>query len=133
MGKVDDMLNEKLQLLLTPSTRPLTFEVLEDGTFSFITEGTPTGSVSYSLDSGTTWTALSAGSSTPTIPAGSKVLWKGDYKGTSSSDYGKFSSTGKFNVSGNIMSLVDKTCRRSIIPCDGCFYHLFHSNHNFHH
>ena len=105
MGKVDDKLDEKLQLLLTPSTRPLTFEVLENGTFSFITNGTPTGSVSYSLDSGTTWTALSAGSSTPTIPAGSKVLWKGDYEGTSSSNYGKFSSTGKFNVSGNVMSL----------------------------
>ena len=105
MGKVDNRLDEKLQLLLTPSTRPLTFEVLENGTFSFITEGAPTGSVSYSLDSGTTWTALSAGSSTPTIPAGSKVLWKGNYKGTSSSNYGRFSSTGKFNVSGNIMSL----------------------------
>ena len=110
MGKVDDMLNEKLQLLLTPSTRPLTFEVLENGTFSFITEGTPTGSVSYSLDYGTTWTTLSAGGSTPTIPAGSKVLWKGNYKGSYDPDagepiYGSFSSTGKFNVSGNIMSL----------------------------
>ena len=54
MGKVDNRLDEKLQLLLTPSTRPLTFEVLEDGTFSFITDGTLTGSISYSLDYGTT-------------------------------------------------------------------------------
>ena len=61
----------------------LTFEALEDGTFSFTNTGTPTGSVSYSLDNGTTWTTLGAGSSTPTITAGSKVLWKGTYKGIS--------------------------------------------------
>ena len=128
MGKVDDKLDEKLQLLLTPSTRPLTFEVLENGTFSFITNGTPTGSVSYSLDSGTTWTALSAGSSTPTIPAGSKVLWKGDYKGAGSFKYGKFSSTGKFNVSGNVISLMygdDFKDKTDLTGSNYCFIGLF--------
>ena len=56
------------------SSQYLTFEALEDGTFSFLKDG-----LSYSLDNGTTWIALSAGSSTPTITAGSKILWKGDY------------------------------------------------------
>ena len=133
MGKVDDMLNEKLQLLLTPSTRPLTFEVLENGSFGFITEGTPTGSVSYSLDYGTTWTTLSAGSSTPTIPAGSKVLWKGNYKGIDEDNFSRFGSTGKFNVSGNIMSLIygdDFKDKTDLTGSDFCFNGLFYECSN---
>ena len=79
----------------------LTFEALEDGTFSF-TEN----DLQYSLDDGVTWQTLTAGTSTPTISAGNKILWK--QTGLVPSEYvgpGKFSSTGKFNVYGNIMSL----------------------------
>ena len=106
----------------------LTFEALEDGTFSFTNTGTPTGSVSYSLDNGTTWTALGAGSSTPTITAGSKVLWKGNYKGISYSDYGSFSSTGKFNVLGSVMSLAyedDFKDKMDLTGADHIFCELF--------
>lgn len=79
----------------------LTFEALEDGTFSF-TEN----NLQYSLDDGVTWQTLTAGTSTPTISAGNKILWK--QTGLVPSEYvgpGKFSSTNKFNVYGNIMSL----------------------------
>ena len=72
---------------------------------------------------------LSAGSSTPTVIAGSKVLWKGDYRGTSRSDYGQFSSTGKFNVSGNIMSLIcedDFVDKVDLTGSDHCFCYLFY-------
>ena len=125
MGKVDDRLDEKLQLLLTPSARPLTFEVLEDGTFSFSWDG-----LSYSLDYGTTWTTLSAGGSTPTIPAGSKVLWKGNYKAIDEDEnFGQFSSTGKFNVSGNVMSLMygdDFKDKTDLTGSGFCFNSLFY-------
>ena len=79
----------------------LTFEALEDGTFSFTQND-----LQYSLDDGVTWQTLTAGTSTPTISAGNKILWKQtgltpvSYKGI-----GAFSSTVKFNVYGNIMSL----------------------------
>ena len=103
----------------------LTFEALEDGTFSFSKDG-----LSYSLDNGTTWNALRAGSSTPTVNAGSKVLWKGSYHGTSTSNYACFGSTGKFNVSGNIMSLMfgdDFKDKTDLGGYSYCFYRLFYN------
>lgn len=97
----------------------LTFEALESGTFtltmpanvntSFIT------SVSYSLDNGETWVTTQNTNSnitiiTPTINAGDKVLWKGEGNkyaiGDIYTDYSKFSSTGIFNASGNMMSML---------------------------
>ena len=81
----------------------LTFEALEDGTFSF-TEN----ALQYSLDDGVTWQTLTAGTSTPTISAGNKILWKQTGLTTAPNNgigIGTFSSTGKFNVYGNIMSL----------------------------
>ena len=106
----------------------IAFEALEDGTFSFSKSG-----LSYSLDIGGTWTTLSAGSSTPTVTAGSKIWWKGNYKGTSNSNYGSFSSTGKFNVSGNIMSLAykdDFVNKTSLTGSNYCFYKLFYECSN---
>jgi hypothetical protein len=81
----------------------LTFEALVDGTFSFSKAG-----LSYSLDGGTTWTALDAGVSTPMITAGQKVMWKNNTEltPTSSEGIGNFSATGYFNAEGNIMSLL---------------------------
>ena len=79
----------------------LTFEALEDGTFSFTDND-----LQYSLDDGVTWQTLTAGTSTPTISAGNKILWK--QTGLVPPEYigiGTFSSTNKFNVYGNIMSL----------------------------
>ena len=107
-----------------PISRYLTFEVAEDGTFSFSKDG-----LSYSLDNGTTWVALSAGSSTPTVTAGSKVLWKGNYKAISDGDFGQFSSTGEFDVSGNVMSLTygdDFKDKTDLAGSDYCFYGLFY-------
>ena len=79
----------------------LTFETLEDGTFTF-TEN----DLQYSLDNGVTWQTLTAGTSTPTISVGNKILWKQiGLTPTSYTGIGKFSSTNKFNVYGNIMSL----------------------------
>ena len=79
----------------------LTFEALEDGTFSFTTND-----LQYSLDDGVTWQTLTAGTSTPTISTGNKILWKQTgLAPASNSGIGTFSSTKKFNVYGNIMSL----------------------------
>lgn len=80
----------------------LTFEALEDGTFSF-----SLNSIQYSADNGTTWNTLSTGSSTPTITTGNKIMWKANEPTINElGGIGTFSSTGRFNVEGNIMSLV---------------------------
>ena len=81
----------------------LTFEAIEDGTFTFT--GRNSNSLSYSLDDGQTWTALASGSASPTVTAGNKIMWKGTCT-PSDTGIGKFSSTGTFNAYGNTMSIV---------------------------
>ena len=81
----------------------LTFEAIEDGTFTFT--GTSSHSLSYSLDDGQTWTALASGTASPTVTAGNKIMWKGTCT-PSDNGIGKFSSTGTFNAYGNTMSIV---------------------------
>ena len=79
----------------------LTFEAIEDGTFSF-----SKNNLQYSLDDGVTWQTLTAGTSTPNISAGNKILWKQTgLTPASNLGIGTFGSTKKFNVYGNIMSL----------------------------
>lgn len=80
----------------------LTFEALADGTFSFTRNA-----LSYSMDGGVTWSNLSVNTQTPTVSAGSKIMWKATSP-TVSTDYGigTFSATADFNVMGNAMSLV---------------------------
>ena len=79
----------------------LTFIAREDGTFKFSNDG-----ISYSLDSGTTWTTLARNTDSPTIQSGATIMWKGIKTPTSGSGIGHFSSTGAFDVKGNAMSLL---------------------------
>lgn len=120
----------------------LAFEALEDGTFTLTIAASVSVSasiqdVSYSIDEGATWVTTPNVDSqqvvitTPTIEAGNRVLWRGNAKKYGSSDQAcsKFSSTGEFNVSGNIMSLLygkdfeDKLT----LPAMNTFHRLFDS------
>lgn len=78
----------------------LTFEAISAGTFAF------TNACSYSLDDGTTWTALAANTSTPTVSAGNKIMFKADSIWEYGEGCGTFSSTGQFNVMGNPISML---------------------------
>ena len=105
----------------------LTFEAIDSGTFKF-----SGNSVSYSLDNGTTWTSLASNTSSPTVSAGSKIMFKATLTPSSSSPYGIgiFSSTGKFNVMGNPMSLLygdNFNGQTSLSGKDYAFYKLFNS------
>ena len=81
----------------------LTFVALEDTQYSFASA--LQYSLQYSTDNGNSWNTLSATQNTPTIQSGNKVLWKGNIYGTQS-NYGViFSSTGRYSIEGNIMSL----------------------------
>lgn len=97
----------------------LVFRARESGTFTFkYGSGVPAvlhTSISYSLD-GKNWTTAQNVDSeevsltTPTIPAGGKVYWKGTGYGMtqdrSTNKCCSFSSTKNFDASGNIMSLL---------------------------
>lgn len=82
----------------------LTFTALQDTKFTF-TQNT----LQYSLDDGDTWTSLTANTASPIVTTGNKILWKATLTPSSTSPrgIGTFSSTsGNFDVSGNIMSLL---------------------------
>ena len=90
----------------------------------------------YSIDkqSWTTYTWSGTTGETITLAnAGDKVWFRGDNQtfSTSSSLYYSFVVTALdtnkpgLRVDGNIMSLLDKSCKSVTIPCDYCFYYLF--------
>ena len=82
------------------SGKYLTFVAIDSGTFKF-----SGNSVSYSLDNGNTWTTLTSDTNSPTVQSGKKIMWRGNLSPTSNG-IGTFSSTGRFNVEGNAMSLL---------------------------
>ena len=121
----------------------LTLTALEIGSFSLevpagITATEIPGGVSYSVDGGTTWVTTQITSeaqtiTTPIIARGANVMWKAiaNRFGTSSSNYCKFTSTGYFEASGNIMSLEygdDFENQTSLKNYTYCFCNLFRGN-----
>ena len=106
----------------------LTFEALEDGTFSF-----SDNSLYYSINNGVSWNSLAAGTETELITAGTKVLWKRDlyiYINSSSNlSIGRFSSTNKFNISGNILSLfyINNFYEYNILPQKSSYSSSYYS------
>ena len=114
-----------------------TFEAIDSGTFSF--SGSSSGSVDnssilYSLDSGSTWNTLNRGVQSPTVQAGQKIMWKSTTLQPLSWSYGQtkgignFSSTGRFNVEGNVMSLLygdNFSDKLSLSGKNGAFRNLF--------
>ena len=103
----------------------LTFVAKESGTFQL-----SINAVNYSLDDGETWTELAAGTASPTVTTGSKIMWKGTMT-PSSEGIGKFSSTANFDVQGNVMSLLfgdNYKGQTSLTGKDYAFYKLFYNN-----
>lgn len=83
----------------------LTFIPVEDAMFSW-SERAVSGHLEYSINGGQTWVNIADGGSTPTIKAGSKVMWRGNLEPSSSNGIGTFSASGNYNAYGNIMSLL---------------------------
>ena len=81
------------------STQYLTFVAEESGTFKL-----SGNTVDYSLDNGNTWVSLASNTSTTTVAAGRKIMWRASL--LSSIGVGTFSSTGRFSTQGNVMSLL---------------------------
>ena len=110
------------------SDKYLTFVAVEPSTFSFTSN-----EIEYSLDDGSTWSTLVVGSSTEEVGAGEKINFRANITsaGTEDVGIGTFSSTGKFDVEGNIMSLIygddfiDKTTAKT-----RNFERMFYQNEN---
>ena len=81
----------------------LTFVAKENGIFTFTPQHNNV--ISYSTDGGETWTT----GNSVTVSNGDKVMWKGTMISSDqqpNSGVGIFSSTGNFDIQGNIMSLL---------------------------
>lgn len=108
----------------------LCFTALTAGsTVGMVKNGTPpTINLEYSTDK-KTWTEYTwDGNNGATITLaniGDKVWWRGN--NTAFSSYGnhyQFRMTGSIEASGNVMSLLDKTCKSVTIPTEYCFFYL---------
>jgi hypothetical protein len=91
--------------LLYPQSQPqvkdyFRFIAREDGTFKL-----SGNSLSYSLDSGTTWSSLASDTDSPLLSSGETIMFKATNP-TVDNGIGKFISDGDFDVEGNIMSLI---------------------------
>ena len=87
----------------------LTFVALESGTFRFSGASSTTinnSSIQYSLNNGSTWTTLNRNAASPTVQAGSKIMWKATFLSDYGVGIGRFNATGRYNIEGNIMSLL---------------------------
>lgn len=116
-------------LIYSGSTPPtphdyLTFRALEDGTFKL-----SGNSINYSTDSGVTWTELASNTNSPTVQSGQTIMWKGTLSASSSNGIGTFSSTGRFEVEGNAMSLKygDNFSDKTTLPDNYSFAKLFYN------
>ena len=117
-------------LLYPQSTTPNYFRFVarEDGQFKL-----SGNSVSYSLDSGTTWVELQSDTYSPTVSSGNCIMLKATNPTlVSGGGIGRFFSSGQFDVEGNIMSLVygDDFETATTLTNNGQFRSLFDSNTN---
>lgn len=84
----------------------LAFVATSSGTFTF-NGSTRTNRISYSIDSGATWSTESQ-NVTVNVNSGDMVLWKGELvtQGYNVGGIGSFGGTATFEAQGNIMSLI---------------------------
>lgn len=119
----------------------LTIESVEDNNeITWVTTGSNSSSlsttISASTDNGISWTAYTSttgGTTIATLNEGEKVFLKGTNAAYGTSNLGawsSFSSNKKFNVYGNLMSLVygDNFINKMTIENRSAFIHLFHGS-----
>ena len=112
---------------------PLTFDIISSGTIYWkTTDNSFTKTISYSKDNGLTWNSIAPTESGTSISveSGDEIMFRGSNSAYSNgmSNYNNFSSSAgtKFNVRGNIMSLIDENNYTGITSISSdCFWYLF--------
>ena len=98
-------------------------------TVAMSVKGTPTKGQAFEYSTnGTNWSEFIPGTTTITLAkVGDKVYFRGynTTVGESSTMYYKFVMSGKIAASGNIMSLLDKTCQSTTIANNFCYNYMF--------
>ena len=99
-------------------------------TVAMAVNGTPTKGQAFEYSTnGRNWSVFTPGTTTITLAkVGDKVYFRGDNITVSESIsiYYKFVMSGKIAASGNIMSLLDKTCQSTIISNIYCYAYMFY-------
>ena len=116
-----------------PTEKPLTFDIISSGTIYWkTTDNSFTKTISYSKDNGLTWNSITPTESGTSISveSGDEIMFRGNNSAYSNgmSNYNNFSSSAgtKFNVRGNIMSLIDENNYTGITSISSdCFWYLF--------
>ena len=108
----------------------LCFTAEEAGsTVAMAVNGTPTKGQAFEYSTnGRNWSVFTPGTTTITLSnVGDKVYFRGDNTTVSESDsvYYQFVMSGKIVASGNIMSLLDKTCQSTTISNIHCYNYMF--------
>lgn len=100
------------QIIENYNTVPLTLTALEDGTITWNTLENNPKTIEYSLNNGD-WTEITSTSAGVEIPVtvGDYIQFRGNNTayGDDDDNYNFFSGSAKFDVSGNIMSLISST------------------------
>ena len=94
----------------------------------YVNESPTKGQTFETSTDGSNWSVFTPGTTTITLAnVGDKVFFRGDNTTVceSSSIYYKFDMSGKIAASGNVMSLLDKTCKSVTISSDYCYYRMF--------
>ena len=112
----------------------LKLEIVSGGTLRYYTSSSSyTKPISFSKDDGTTWTTISAqtGGRDIAVSVGDKILFKGTNNGygmyPTLSAYTNIRGTAKFNLSGNILSLIygDNFEGQTTVPSEYQFHMFF--------
>ena len=119
---------------------PIEFEIPPDylcftaeeagSTVAMAVEGTPTKGQAFETSTNrTNWSVFTPGTTTITLAnAGDKVYFRGNNTTVSESYsiYYNFVMSGKIAASGNIMSLLDTTCKSTTISNNDCYNSMFY-------
>ena len=106
---------------------PLTLTALVDGSKVTLNQVGSPPAVSLEYSTGGAWSTYTIGTEITLTSAGDYIKFRGNNStfSTTANDYYQFSMSGTIGASGNVMSLVDSTCKLLTIPCDFCFRSLF--------
>jgi hypothetical protein len=106
---------------------PLTLTALTAGSKVALNKVGSPPDVSLEYSTGGAWATYTIGTEITLASVGSSVSFRGDNSAfsTATNNYYQFAMTGTIKASGNVMSLVDSTCKSLTIPGDFCFASLF--------
>ena len=122
-----EMMRKRRIAATSDGSTPLTLTALTNGSKVTLNKVGSPPPVELEYSTGGAWTTYTIGTEITLVSAGDYIKFRGDNNtfSTSPSYYYQFSMSGTIAASGNVMSLVDSTCKSLTIPCDYCFRNLF--------